>query len=250
MATDRVQRGLCGRRRVRWAIVACLVGAVGCDTFSGLRAFFRAEPEPTLAGLRVDVEPPDGLTILLDGLQVGSIAPYENVRLAPGRHLLEVRADGHHPFVLPVELVAGKTTRLSVALRVDASATAPQQQDAPGDLQSESSQAAAARVRGVALLLRPKPDVPVLLDGRVMRGDVVTLTRSGGELLVGVLRLTYRVGAAGFVELAIAEDGARWWKDGQQLGAGGAFAVGATPVRLRRVGGDGTDQSVVIRRRG
>ncbi len=221
-----------------WLYVGLLasVSGAGCDAFAGLRAFFRAEPEATLAGLRVDVDPADGLGILLDGVQVGSIAQYENIRLTPGRHLLEVRCDGYFPFVLPLELTAGETTRLTVALRrrVDVGEAAPPEAADPGT---------------VTLLVHPKPAVPVTLDGQAVRGNAVTLVRSDGELGVGVLRLTYRLAAGGLVEVEIPVDAARWWKDGATIATGIALGIDTTPIRLRRAADDGTDQTVVVRRR-
>ncbi|MBI3178177.1 MAG: hypothetical protein HYZ27_00865, partial [Deltaproteobacteria bacterium] len=57
-----------------------------------------------------------------------------------------------------------------------------------------------------------------------------------------------RFASAGLFELSVAEDGARWWRDGTAIKPGSAFKLHRGATRIRRTTEDGTDQSVLIRR--
>ena len=120
-------------------LAVLLVGAGGCDAFQKLRAAFHPDegdtPEFGKAGLRVEVQPPDGISILLDGRRVASVSPWINKRLTAGSHRLEVRAMGYFPVTLPVELADGEVLKVPVALRRRAGteAIAADPDDGPSD---------------------------------------------------------------------------------------------------------------------
>src|SRR5689334_1388075 len=103
----------------RAAVLLALVLVSGCDSYRKLRAYFHGDvPDADgRAGLHVDVEPPDAITIQLDGVRVASLSPYEAKDLRPGPHELGVRAMGYYSFALPVTLVDGEVLKVPVQLR-------------------------------------------------------------------------------------------------------------------------------------
>ncbi len=242
-------------RLVPLLVGAGLLAAGGCGLVEKLRQEVHGDevdvPELGNAGLRVEVEPPTGLSILLDGLRVASTAPYVNRRLRAGPHRLEVRAMGYHPFTLPVVLTDGELLTVPVALRPRAGAAPETPELSPSAPGPEPPEAPApplpAGVKPIALTLAPKPDVPILLDG-VVQGREVLLERVYGRLQVGLISLRYTIGGAGLLTFELPADDATWYKQSTRLPAGATVKLPRGPLRLRRVAADGTDQVVLLRR--
>jgi hypothetical protein len=241
-------------------LVLAVGAASGCGAWDSLRALFHGEQPEAVefgkAGLRVEVEPPVGISIIIDGVRVGSSSPYVNRKLRQGPHRLEVRAMGYHSVTLPVELVDGEVLTVPVSLRE----RAPGNEGSAGDATDADSSAAAPLppetpapplppgVAAITLTLAPQPTVPILLDGLPVEGRQVRIERVSGEIQVGVLNLRFTVGGAGNLTLFVPADGATYSKQNAKLAAGGSFKLPRGAVRLRRVAEDGTDQAVVIRR--
>jgi hypothetical protein len=240
--------------------VAVLWGTSGCDATKKLRAVFHPEngeaPEIGNAGLRVEVEPPDGISILVDERRVASVSTYVNRKLTAGVHRLEIRAMGYYTVTLPIVLADGELVTVPVSLRrrpgtraVSADAPEP---DPSVAAPPEAPSAPAARlppgVDPIPLQIGSKPAVPTRLDEIPVDGRRVTLERVHGEIRVGVLAIRYRVGGAGLLFFEIPDDGATWSRDGRRLERGTTFKLHRGPTRLRRVASDGTDQTVFLRR--
>jgi hypothetical protein len=121
LARISVVTGALARQSCCGLIVACAVGVSGCESFGDLRKLFHPDEAPGEglgnAGLRVEVEPADGISILLDGVRVASVSPYVDRRLKAGPHQVEVRAMGYYSLTLPVILSDDKLTTIPVALR-------------------------------------------------------------------------------------------------------------------------------------
>ena len=121
--TGRTKRVAWMRARTADAILLMALWTLtGCDAFAELRAFFHDDGSPPAsadakASLRVDVEPTDGISILLDGVRVGRSSPLHKTDIEPGHHSLEVRAMGYHPVLLPIALKPNHVLRLPVSLR-------------------------------------------------------------------------------------------------------------------------------------
>lgn len=85
----------------------------GCEGLKSLKQGLRDDS----AALRVEVRPAAGVTVLLDGAEVGGASPVVREGLPAGAHRLEVRAPGHHPFSTPVTLRAGQRLTVPLVLR-------------------------------------------------------------------------------------------------------------------------------------
>jgi hypothetical protein len=73
------------------------------------------EMEANLASILVWVEP-HGARILIDGRDVGYSPLAAPIRVAPGRHVLEARLEGHHDAGREFDVMAGERPTLSLAL--------------------------------------------------------------------------------------------------------------------------------------
>ncbi|MEE8409494.1 MAG: hypothetical protein V3T05_07810 [Myxococcota bacterium] len=244
---------------MRWlAVVAVIPVASGCDLFNTLRGAFHPDegdsPEFGKAGLRVEVDPPAGISILIDGRRVASVSPYVNRKLRAGPHRLEVRAMGYHSVTLPVELVDGALITVPVSLRrrlgTDAIAEGKPEPDVPEAPPPPEPPAPPLPpgVDPIVLQVAAKPRVPIMLDQVTVKRRAITLERTHGEIIVGVARISYRIGGAGLLVVTVAADDAAWSKDGKPLKRGKSFKLHRGSVRLRRVASDGTDQTILLRR--
>jgi hypothetical protein len=101
-----------GRRALSQSLLL-LALASGCE---GLKSFKQGLQDDR-ATLRVEVQPAAGVTVLLDGAELGGASPLVREGLAPGAHRLEVRAPGYHAFSTPVTLRAGQRLTVPLALR-------------------------------------------------------------------------------------------------------------------------------------
>ncbi|MBI5507409.1 MAG: PEGA domain-containing protein [Deltaproteobacteria bacterium] len=238
-------------------VLASVALGTGCEAIKDLRRKLRGDETPAespgTAGLRVEVEPQDGITVLLDEVRVASVSPFVSRTLAAGTHRLEVRAMGYYPVALPVTLEANKVVTVPVALRPRPNEPAPTRTPPPPRARSPEPPPSAAPalpdgVRPIVLTLAPTPEAPVQLDRVNVAGRQVRLERVAGELAVGAMSLHYMVGGADLLTLSIPNDDATWTKDGAALKPGTGFKLHNGVVRLRRSTAEGDDQSLLIRR--
>jgi hypothetical protein len=73
------------------------------------------EIDALLASLTVNVEP-SGATVLIDAIDVGTAPLAEPLRLNPGRHVVDARADGFDPGTVEVDLSAGESATVTMRL--------------------------------------------------------------------------------------------------------------------------------------
>lgn len=227
----------------------------GCDALKNLRKLFHPDEEIGglgQAGLRIEVEPPEGISILLDETRVASVSPYVNRKLKAGPHVVEVRAMGYYSVRLPLTLVDHKLVTIPVALRPrpssEARGTPPSSKPKPPEPPPPPSAVLPTGIPPVTLTLAPSPEVPIALDRVSAQGRQIQLQRFDGELSAGPISLRYSVGRAGILTLQVPSDGATWSKDGAPLRSGVPFKLHQGVVRLKRTARDGSDQSLLIRR--
>jgi len=94
-------------------------GELGALADAMLAALSTFDEEPTLtATLRVGVDV-SGAEVFIDGEVLGTYEgmPLEAAELAPGRHEVRARAEGHRDWVRTVELEGGDVVRLEAAMR-------------------------------------------------------------------------------------------------------------------------------------
>jgi hypothetical protein len=245
------------RRLALVVLCAAAPAMTGCEAWKKLRAYVRGElPDGGTAGLHVDVEPPDGITILLDGVRVASLSPYTANNLRAGVHELEVRAMGFHAFQLPVKLVEGEVLKVPVQLRArpEEAAPGPSRERGAGVAPPppKAPESIGPRlppgVKAILLAVASEPESDVRVDGEAMPGKSVELDRAHGRLSVGGVSLRYEIGGAGLLTFVIPEDGATWTRDNEAIAQGAQFRLHRGAVRLKRTQGE-VVQAVVIARR-
>ena len=108
------------RRLMREVVIGTLVA--GIILAGGVAAWWfflggaRAAVAPGTASLLIEVDPADDLEIKLDGRKLADASPARLDGLSPGRHKLEVRAEGHLPHKVELELPDGELATHSVTL--------------------------------------------------------------------------------------------------------------------------------------
>ncbi len=243
-----------------------------------------AAPAAATAGLRVEVEPAQGLCIWLDAVPVATQSPYLSVELSPGAHALEVAAMGHHPLTLPLVLRAGEVLHVPVSLRprlaqppdsptpalslrrlpwtpkplvtADAGTTAPRPSPPPLPDPAAATELAAdvaadslaAGAESLLLQFAAEPAVAVRLDDvRVGRHELYS-RRQHGILEAGTLRIGYTVSRSRTMEFMVPQDGAAWFADGSEVKAGTLLRLGLGTLRLLRTDAQGSRQSLLVTR--
>jgi hypothetical protein len=227
--------------------------------------------------LEVVVDPPEGITIILDGARVATSSPYQAASVEAGNHTLQVRAMGYHPITLPLTVQVGEHLRVPVSLRVrpptvfeaDAEAEPPEppsDEDAPASAEPSPSQlppepaaapsGPAAHVMGpelpegvaaVDVHILAQPSAPIYVDGRSTDGRMVRLRRSRGTVQVGALVLTYEINPGRAMRILVPNDEAVWFKDTQQVKGSSVIKLNRGAMRMRRAA-SGSEQSMVMRR--
>ena len=229
----------------------------GCEAFENLRKKLHSDEgndgKLGSAGLQVEVEPADGISILLDGVRVASASPYVDHKLKAGPHQIEVRAMGFYSMTLPVTLKDDKLVTIPVALRqrpVSDPETKPKPLPKPKAPIPEPppSPILPPGIPHITLVLAPNPETRIALDRVTIANRQVTLERFNGEIVAGSMSLRYAVGSAGLLTLEVPNDRATWFKDGAKLDPGASFRINQGVVRLRRVSSGGDEQSLLIRR--
>lgn len=255
----------------RWGatLIAAATITTGCDAIREFRAAARGEDSPGEAilgdaGLRVEIEPPDGITILLDGVRVSSMSPYSSETLKAGSHLLEVRAMGYYSFTLPLQLTDHETITVPVALRrrprseMPAPAPPPQRPRRPASPQKtqappppkvpeQPAPEVPAGVDPIVLYIIVRPEVPIKLDGLPIEGRSLTLNRVSGRIGLGGIDLPYRIGGRGLLFFTVPADEATWTTEGRALKPGSRIKHHKGVIRIERTAAEG--RTVILMKR-
>lgn len=299
LAAAKKQRRSARSGQLFWALWA-LGALAACDSQSKLkervRAFKQASsteksaaaekpaaPAPTApASLQVSVVPATGISLLIDGQKVADTSPFVQSGLAPGPHVLWVRAMGYHDVTLPLELLPGQQLSVPVALRprvptqvaagtgpsgsppsaarqgpgpVGGTTAAPASQNAQG---AQGSAAGAQELpqpaplppgtRPMLLQLTLEPAGPVLADGVPSHPQSVRLAQGTGVLTLAGVRLPYRIYPGHVLELQVPHDSAAWFRDGSQVKATSLLRLEGRPMVLRRADPTGAILTATVRR--
>ncbi len=245
--------------RMWLALVPLVVVSAGCETLREMKAALRGEEiegDDTLgnARLRVEVEPPDGITILLDGVRVANVSPYVNDHAVAGSHLLDVRAMGFHPFMLSIELMDDEQLVVPVALRKRPRGSKSEPPPPPGPTRPppppprSHAPVVPPGVKPIELIVVVRPPTAVSLDGVAVTGRELTLRRVHGQIGFHGIELGYRIGGAGLLFFTLPEDGATWQKGGKPKRPGSQFKHNRGVVQLVRVGSEGQTVTVLLKR--
>ena len=231
-----------------WFWVFVLIAGLGssCDSIARLRRLVRGEG----AGLRVDVTPDFGIDILVDGRSVAQRSPYVTTTLSGGAHVLEIRADGYHSVTLPFDLGAGEKLSVPVALRraphtprptaekPEVKTAAPRPPPAP---------ALPPGVNPIVLTFQAVPATTLTVDDVPVDGTILRLDRIHGAIAASGIKLTYRLGGAGLLELTLSSEQAAWTRDGQVMLPGNSFRLMRGATRLTRIAPDGSAQTLLLK---
>ncbi len=249
------------RRLVLSVVLAGLTAGISCSK-RDVASQRRTGPLPTEAGLTVDVTPPTGISLGLDGNKVGTQAPFTQLGLEPGPHTLLVRGMGYLPVEMPIILVAGQTLKVAVSLRARPPEPEPLPQEpiaprraperisearpvpapAPPDIGPELPPGAAP----VTLHVVAQPEAPITVDDEASPAKGLALHHTYGIIAVGPLKLRYSIMPDRTLELTLPEDTATWQRDTLDVTPGTVIRFSRGFTRLRRLGADG-DQSVILR---
>lgn len=234
------------------ALTATLsVFAGGCEGLRKLRVYFRGEPGA--ARLHLNITPGTNLTIAIDGHVVGTASPYETDELSAGAHKLSIGAPDHFTFVVPIEIQPGEPLKLSVALRPvppeppRQKVTLPREPK-PRPPETPKPVALPAGVSAVTLTIAGEPSTAALLDGEPVPSKILKIEHVTGEMGMGRLRLAYRVGGAGMLELRVPEDGAQWFRDGEPIEPDAHFSFYRGKTRLQQIQPNGETQTIFLAR--
>ncbi len=242
------------RRARASALLAAMVAlsASACESLQKLRVYFRGEPGA--ARLRLDIVPAVGLTIAIDGRVVGTASPFEGEDLAPGAHKLSIAAPDHFTFTVPIEIESGTPLKLRVALRrvppeppTRLKVTQPREPKTQPE-ETPKPVALPAGVTAVSLTIAGDPSTNALLDGEVVPSKILKIDHVTGELGMGRLRVGYRVGAGGMLELRIPDDGTQWFRDGEPVDPDARLSFYRGKTRLQQIQPNGETQTVFLAR--
>lgn len=234
---------------------------------------------PGHAGLEVEVTPPLGISLLLDGQKVATSAPYKAYDLQEGPHTLTIRGMGHHTLTMPIVLKSGKVLAFPVALRprtpadnsplkrivgpkttranTQARAAGKSPRNASNnkvaqELKSPRNTTAPILPAGVAsvrLQSATTPKTAVRLDGLLQSHSQIELERVWGTLDAGEISLQYRLASQGILELAVSpKNDAVWSLDLEPIEPGHTFRFSQGTRRLVRTAPDGSKQTLLLRR--
>lgn len=245
---------------VALSILVAGCNLAGCD-LDGLRLAIQGQRVRDVdidsAGLTVEVDPPVGISVLVDGERVATTSPYTNRAMAAGPHLLTVRGMGYHGIALPVLLKKHELLRVPVALRprppmqweeskpeTFAPLTPPSEPPSAPPPIAELPVGQAPPELHIAAL----PPAPITLDGNRPEGRAVRITHVRGALRVGSAVLNYNVTPNGYLELSIPDSqGGVWQRDGTPMPRT-SFRLTHGLTRLRYIDGTGHAQGLVLRR--
>jgi len=206
------------------------------------------------AGLWVEVKPPAGISIVLDGRRVARRSPFVSRKLQPGQHDLLVRAKGHHPFNQPLHLVNDEMRRINVVLRrKQRSFQEPRLVPPPKPKLLPPPEASPVLgpplppgVERIGLVMVASPEAEMRFDG-VRTDGHIRLVRSRGRLRAGSIEVKYRVGGKDLLYITLPVDEAKWIKDEVPIRAGVTFRLSRGVVKLERLKGE--ERSTLLLRR-
>ena len=262
---------------VRRLILGLLLLGCGCNSAQRLRAWIRSEPLTGDAAtpdgntqLTVTVDPPEGITIWVDDVKVGTQSPHQQANLAAGPHTLLVRGMGYHQVVLPFTLKAAEQLVLPVSLRprVVAEAAAPTTvsplpQAAAGTVPPKRAPRPPpppkptplpSGVEPIELQYLAQPAAPVAVDGAPSSGGRLLLTHGRGLLQAGSIHLAYSIDAERRLVFELpagpgtGTGAVAWTQDANPLAAGASLPFSRGATRLTRTLTDGSSSSLVLRR--
>lgn len=217
-----------------------------------LRTFFQGSHGG--AKLHLEVTPASGLTIAVDGRVMGMASPFDGDDIGPGSHKLSIAAPDHLTFTVPIEIQSDTPLKLRVALRrvvneppVRLKVTLPrepkpQPQDAPKPVTLP------AGVTPVTLTIAGDPSTAAFLDGEVKDAKILKIDHVTGDLGMGRLRVSYRVGAGGMLELKIPDDGTQWFRDGEPVDPEARLSFYRGKTRLQQIQPNGETQTIFLAR--
>lgn len=231
-----------------------------------------AAQEAEAATLEVTVVPAAGISVLIDGKRVADTSPCVTGPLAPGQHVLVVRAMGYYEVVLPVDLTAKQRLVVPVALRPRPAAQVSSSAPVPGSAARSPQSAAAgpdahggvpgapgvatrpqgsplpAGARAMIVQVTLSPPGPLVVDGVLMPTPQARLAQGTGELSLAGATMAYRIYPGHVLELTVPHDDAAWFRDGSQVKATSLLRLEGRPMALRRVTPAGATQQLTLRR--
>ncbi|MBN1962199.1 MAG: hypothetical protein JW841_14780 [Deltaproteobacteria bacterium] len=210
-----------------------------CDNLNSLKRSLKGEDR---CGFELEVQPQNGITIWLDGVQVAIKSPYLANNITPGSHLLEIKAAGYYPFNLPLNLQIGEIIKIPIALR-------PTSQPLPS---SHPHQTTAKPLpdsyKPIKLNCSTSPSAIVKLDGAPAKKCKLRFKHTNGSLHAGDLHLNYRINAPGQLEFSFTNDDAAWMQNKNIIKPGEYFQLQAKSTRITRVAADGATQTLVLKK--
>lgn len=228
------------------------LSTAGCDSLRKLRVFFRGEPGA--AHLLLEVVPAKGLTIALDGKVVGTASPFEGDEVTAGPHKLSIAATDHFTFTVPIEIQPGTPLKLKVALRqvppeppARIRVTTPREpkQQAP---ETPKALALPPGITPVTITIAGDPSTNAILDGNVVPAKILKIDHVTGDIGMGRLRVSYRVGAGGMLELKVPDDGTQWFRDGEPVDPEARLSFYRGKTRLQQIQPNGETQTIFLAR--
>lgn len=249
------------RQRITRRVI-CLIGLAfatgGCDSVSKLRDLFHGsaapEGEAGFAGLRVEVEPNEGIVIRLDDEILSRTAPFESRQLQAGPRNLTVEAKGYHAFSIPVLLRNHELLDVPISLRRRTpEPLQPQrrkvQTPSPPSPPKNSGAPLPSTIAPIPLTLAAQPPGRFTLDRGALKDKTAVLNRVSGWLGVDDLQLEYEIGRNGLLDLRIPESATgSWTRDGKPAAPGTRFPLHHGTVRIERRSDDGTTRVFFLRR--
>lgn len=260
-----------------------LVAALGCDRLQALKSRLHAsEGSSEMGCLQVEVDPQEGISILLDDQHVATRSPWRSDHVTQGAHVLEVRGMGRFAVTLPITVAAGSCVQVPVHLRIRPAtplppAATPNQALRRADTDElaeaavpvaalapppppppNSAKAAAAQhrrhpvplpagSRPLLLSVVPRPACAIWADGVAVDADNIRLAYGQGTLRIGDMQLAYQIFPGRALQLTIPHEDAAWFVGATQVKAKTLVRLAGTPVSLRRLA-DGVVQQALLRR--
>jgi hypothetical protein len=233
-------------------IAVGLYALCACQQSEKWRELFHPE-EVRSSTLRVEVEPNEGITILLDGQTVSHVAPYIGEHLTAGQHTLEVRAMGYYPIILPIVLKKKELLRVPVVLRqrepeyeapppppsiVKRDPLPPAPPPLPPVVMADSP---------VTLEVASEPKQLLRIDGHAAETSRISLERVEGMISVGSIQIGYRQASDGLLVFRLPKN-LTCLRDMIETKPGQAFNLAHGATRLQCTLPDGLQQAILLRR--
>lgn len=230
------------------------------------------------AGLEVQVSPSSGMSVLLDGNVLGHVSPVIATELTPGAHTLSVRAMGHYPISLPVNLIAGQSIQVPVFLRAragrayddDTRAAAndgrdrhnkgqPRPNAGTSDdtlLPQKNGMSAPRAMAGyhpatakLRVQIQADPAAPIAVDGQLCDTESCPIFYAQGQLQIGAAQLRYSINPDDILVIFIPADNGIWASNDTRIKTGSTLFVQRQTLHLKRQAThDGDVQRLTLKR--